>query len=445
MHFCRPGANIPHLSRESWATILSLLVFGATYVGILTERLHRTFVVILGAVAMIMIGTWLSFYSPEQAVAAADANTIALLLGMMVLVGMFRETGLFEYVAIWVAKLARGRSWLLFIYLGAATTVISMLLDNVTTIILMIPVTMSLADILGVPMVPFLIGEVMLSNIGGVGTLIGDPPNILIGSAAGLTFTDFITHLLPVVLVVWVIAQGFLLFLFRRDLIKAPEHVDQLMSTDERKALTEPKAAGRLLVVLGATVILFFIHDRIGLESGIVALIGASGGLLWLWPDVKKALDEVHWGVLLFFIGLFVIVGGLEASGALDVVAHTIASLSRYGIVLSALVILWVSAFMSAIVDNVPFTIAMLPILGGLSAHGVHAGPLWWALALGVGFGGNATPVGATANVIVMSYSSKTREPISSGMWIRRGLPTTLLSCVAASLLLVLAIAIGWY
>ena len=433
------------MSRETWPIILSLLVFGATYSGILAERLHRTLVVILGATTMIALGSWLSFYSPEQASAASDANTIALLLGMMVLVGLFRETGLFEYVAVWAAKLARGRSWLLFIYLGAATTIISMLLDNVTTIILMIPVTMSLADILGVPMVPFLIGEVMLSNVGGVATLIGDPPNILIGSSAGLTFTDFITHLLPIVLVAWILAQALLLFMFRHDLMKPPEHIEKLLATDERKALTQPREAKRLLLVLFGTIVLFFVHDRIGLQSGIVALIGACTGLLWLWPDVKKALDEVHWDVLLFFIGLFVIVGGLEASGALDIVAHTIASLTEHGIILAALVVLWISAFMSAVVDNVPFTIAMLPILGGLSAHGVDAGPLWWALALGVGFGGNATPVGATANVIVMSYSSKTAHPITTRMWLRRGLPTTLVTCTAASLLLILAISTGWY
>jgi len=433
------------MSSQVWSIILSVLVFGATYVGILAERLHRTLVVIVGATAMIALGTWLSFYSPHQAVEASDTNTIALLLGMMVLVGLFRETGLFEFVAIRVAKLARGRPWLLFVCLGAATTVISMLLDNVTTIILMIPVTMSLADILGLPMVPFLIGEVMLSNVGGVGTLIGDPPNILIGSAAGLTFTDFIIHLLPIVLVVWVVTQGLLLFLFRRDLARPPRNVDDLMATDERKALTQPRAARRLLTVLAGTVVLFFVHDRIGLESGTVALIGACAGLLWLWPDVKKALDEVHWDVLLFFIGLFVIVGGLEASGALDIVAHAIASLAEKGAILASIVVLWVSAFMSAVVDNVPFTIAMLPILAGLSSHGVDAGPLWWALALGVGFGGNATPVGATANVIVMSCSAKTSEPIDTRMWLRRGLPATLVSCTVASLLLVVAILTGWF
>jgi Na+/H+ antiporter NhaD/arsenite permease-like protein len=200
-----------------------------------------------------------------------------------------------------------------------------------------------------------------------------------------------------------------------------------------------------LLVVLAATVVLFFIHDRIGLESGVVALIGACGGLLWLWPDVKRALGEVHWDVLLFFVGLFVIVGGLEASGALDVVAHAIASMSEHGVIFAALAVLWVSAFMSAVVDNIPFTIAMLPILGGLAAHGIDAGPLWWALALGVGFGGNATPVGATANVIAMSYSSNTPNPITTWMWIRRGLPVTFVACAAASGLVILAISVGWF
>jgi len=430
---------------QVWLVALSLFVFAATYVGILSERLHRTLVVLLGAVVMVALGSWLSFYSPEQAAAAADANTIALLLGMMILVGLFRGTGLFEYVAIKVAKLARGRPWLLFVYLGAATSLISMLLDNVTTIILMIPVTMSVADILGIPMIPFLIGEVMLSNIGGVATLIGDPPNILIGSAAGMTFIDFVENLSPIVLVAWLAAQGLLLFLFRRAIARRPLNVDALMAMNERKALTHPKEARRLLIVLFATVGLFFVHERIGLESGIVALLGACAGLIWLWPEVQTTLAEVHWDVLLFFIGLFVIVGGVEASGALTVVATALASLTQHGMILAALVILWVSALMSAIVDNVPFTIAMLPILTGLSTHGIDTAPLWWALALGVGFGGNATPIGATANVIVMSYSESSAHPITTKTWLRRGIPTTLVTCGTASLLTMIAIYSGWF
>jgi len=425
--------------------ILASVVFGLTYFGILTERLHRTLVALIGAIAILVVGGWVSFYSPEEAAAAIDPNTIILLFGMMIIVGLFKATGFFEYLAIRAAKLARGRPWLLFVYLGLATSLVSMILDNVTTIILMIPVTMSLADILGIPIAPFLIGEAILSNIGGVATLIGDPPNVLIGSAAGLTFTDFITHLAPIVIVAWIAAQGILLFVFRSALFKPPTNIAHLLRMDGRRAITDRRRMGRMLAVLAGTIVLFFIHERIGLDSGLVALIGASVGLILIRPNAQEALREVHWDVLLFFISLFIIVGGLEASGTLDIVASALASLAGQGIVLASLSILWGSAIMSAIVDNVPFTIAMLPVIVGLGERGIAVAPLWWALALGVGFGGNATPVGATANVLAISFSEKTQEPITTSIWMRRGLPVALVSCAIASLLDVLAIHLGLF
>lgn len=427
------------------AIAISTAIFILTYVGILVERLHRTLVVLVGAVVMLSLGTWMGFYSLDLAVEATDANTIMLLFGMMVVVGLFHATGFFEYLAVVAAKLARGKAWLLFIYLGITTTVVSMFLDNVTTIILMIPVTMSLADILGLPMTPFLIGEVMLSNIGGVATLIGDPPNILIGSAAHLSFNDFIVHLGPIVLITWAFAQGLLLLMYRKTLWHTPTKIDGIAEMKPRQALVDPKTTKRMLTVLACTILLFFLHDSLGLESGTVALIGASAGLLWIWPDIRETLKEVHWDVLLFFIGLFVIVGGLESAGALTVVANAISRLTTHGIVLASLVVLWSSAIMSAVVDNVPFTIAMLPILAGLQAQGVPVGPLWWALALGVGFGGNATPVGATANVIAISASEKAGQPLSAKSWIQKGLPTALVACLIASLLDIVAIYIGLF
>jgi len=433
------------MSVETVFIAVSAAIFALTYAGILTERIHRTLVVIVGAILMLCLGKWLGFYSLELAVEATDTNTITLLFGMMVVVGLFQATGFFEYLAVFAAKLARGKAWLLFIYLGLTTTIVSMFLDNVTTIILMIPVTMSLADILGLPMTPFLIGEVMLSNVGGVATLIGDPPNILIGSAAHLSFNDFILHLGPIVLVVWLFTQGLLLFMYRKTLWHTPTRIDGLAGMTPRQALVDPKTTKRMLIVLAATIVLFFLHDSLKLESGTVALIGASAGLLWIWPDIRQALKQVHWDVLLFFVGLFVIVGGLEAAGALDIVATAISRLTTHGIVIASLVVLWSSAIMSAVVDNVPFTIAMLPILAGLQAQGVPVGPLWWALALGVGFGGNATPVGATANVIAISASEKAGQAISSRTWLRKGIPTALVACLLASVLDVLAIYIGLF
>ncbi|MFC2105849.1 SLC13 family permease [Candidatus Bipolaricaulota bacterium] len=440
------------MTAASISIAASAAIFILTYVGpgsrslpLSKSNLHRTLVVIIGAILMLSLGKWLGFYSLESAVEATDANTIALLFGMMVIVGLFQATGFFEYLAVFAAKLARGKGWLLFVYLGLTTTIVSMFLDNVTTIILMIPVTMSLADILDLPMKPFLIGEVMLSNIGGVATLIGDPPNILIGSAANLSFTDFIVHLGPIVLVVWLIAQGLLLFLFRTTLRHAPTRIEALVEMKPRQALVNPKTTKRMLIILAGTVVLFFLHDRLDLESGTVALLGASAGLLWIWPNIREALKEVHWDVLLFFIGLFVIVGGLEAAGALDIVASAISGLTTHGVVLASLVVLWSSALMSAVVDNVPFTIAMLPVLAGLQAQGVPVGPLWWALALGVGFGGNATPVGATANVIAISASEKAGHGISTQLWLRRGIPTALIACLIASALDVIAIYIGLF
>ncbi|MCK5827490.1 citrate transporter, partial [Candidatus Bipolaricaulota bacterium] len=340
--------------------IISILAFVLTYVGIFLTRVHRAIIAISGAVLMIAFGTWMSFYDAHQAVYSVDFDTIMLLLGMMLVVGLFKETGFFQYLAIRAAKLAKGRPWVLFVYLGLVTSLVSMVLDNVTTIIIIVPVTVSLADILGISPFPFLMSEVLLSNIGGVATLIGDPPNILIGSAAGFGFLDFLIHLAPIVLLAWLLAQALLLFIFRKDLAKKPSNVESLMGMDERRAITDPLTTRRMLVTLAATILLFFTHELIGLEPGLVALAGACMGLLWVKPDFDKILQDVHWDVLLFFIALFVIVGGLEASGVIHTLGSGIAALSQHGIALAAVVVLWTGALASGVISNVPFTIAML-------------------------------------------------------------------------------------
>jgi len=425
--------------------VISILAFVLTYVGIFLDRVHRAIVAISGAVMMIAFGTWLSFYNAHEAVAAVDFDTIMLLLGMMLVVGLFKETGFFQYLAIRAAKLAKGRPWLLFVYLGLVTSLVSMVLDNVTTIIIIVPVTVSLADILGISPFPFLMSEVLLSNIGGVATLIGDPPNILIGSAASFGFVDFLTHLAPIVLLAWLLAQGLLLLMFRKELSKAPSNVESLLGMDERRAIVDPLTTRRMLVTLGATILLFFIHELIGLDPGLVALIGACMGLLWVKPDFDKILQDIHWDVLLFFIALFIIVGGLEASGVIGMMGGGIAALSRQSITLAAVIVLWVGALASGVISNVPFTIAMLPILKSLSTQGVDVGPLWWALAIGVGFGANLTPLGSAANVMVVSLSDSLGDKLTFRRWAASGTWIALATCGLGTIAVLVAIRIGLF
>jgi Na+/H+ antiporter NhaD/arsenite permease-like protein len=427
-----------------WALVASVVVFGLTYLAMLTGRVHRTVIALTGAAAMVALGESLGFYSLKAAGEAVDFNTLFLLLGMMIVVELFRETGFFQYLAIAAAKLTRGRPWLLLIYLGIVTSLISMVLDNVTTILILIPVTVSLADIMGVSALPFLIGELTLSNIGGVATLIGDPPNILIGSAAGFSFTDFLVHLAPIVVVAWIVAQGFLLLLFRDRLRTTPESVRRLMAMDVRRALIDRGTARRMLIVLASTIVLFLVHDRIGLEPGVVALLGACAGLLWVRPSLEKVLSAIHWDVLLFFIALFMIVGGLEAGGLLGILGNGIRSLTTIGMSVAIVAVLWGSALASGILSNVPFTIAMLPVLKGLAAQGTAVGPLWWALALGVGLGANLSPIGAASNVMVLSLGSSAGVPLDPRSWLHSGTVIALLTLAVGTGGLLLAWGFGW-
>ncbi|HDS29141.1 MAG TPA: citrate transporter, partial [Candidatus Acetothermia bacterium] len=355
------------MGHGTWVpVVLSISAFLLTYTGIFLGRLQRTIVALSGAVLMVTLGSWFRFYTLHDATRAVDFDTLLLLLGMMIVVALFQETGFFQYLAIRAAKLARGRPWLLLVCLGLVTSLVSTVLDNVTTIIIIVPVTISLADILGITPLPFVLSEVLLSNIGGVATLIGDPPNILIGSAAGFGFLDFLTRLAPIVVISWLLAQGLLLILFRRDLMRAPSNVDRLMQMDERRAIVDPLTTRRMLITLGGTILLFFLHELIGLEPGLVALLGACTGLLWVRPDFEKMLREIHWDVLLFFTALFVIVGGLDASGVIATLGGGLAALSAQSIVLASVAVLWIGALASGLISNVPFTIVMLPILRGL-------------------------------------------------------------------------------
>lgn len=323
------------------------------------------------------------------------------------------------------------------------TAILSAVLDNVTTVLILVPVTVSVTEILGLPVVPFLLGEVLSSNIGGTATLIGDPPNILIGSAAHFSFNDFLTHITPIVIVAWIVAQGVLLLVFRSSLRGKPENVDRLMAMDERSAIVDRRTMRRMLVVLGGTILLFFLQRRIGLDPGWIALLGACVGLLWIRPDFDQVLKAVEWDVLLFFAALFIVVGGLEAAGLLSLVGRGVLGFTSHGMLLVALVLLWGGALLAGVVSNVPLTIALCPVLNSLSSYGVAVEPLFWALALGVGLGANLTPIAAAANVVVVRMSEKMEKRLGFREWLTSGTAATLTTLAVASVGLALALAWG--
>jgi len=417
------------------AAVLSILVFVASLALIFTEKVNRTIVAFAGAFLMVGVGEALHFFEMESAIEAIDFETLGLLMGMMIIVSMLEPTGFFEYLAVLAARASKGQPVRLFVLLGAVTTVLSMFLDNVTTVVLIAPVTLLISEILGVSAIPYLVAEALLSNTGGVATLVGDPPNVLIGSAAGLSFNDFLVYSLPIVVVTWLGALILLRYLFRAELAILPQDTEAVMKLNPAQTLNEPEKARKILIVLGAAVLLFFVHHLLHIEPAFVALGAAAVALMWVQPDIHETLRKVEWSVLVFFGALFVMVGGLEKAGVLESVVGLFRGESSLHPMLFGVAIIWAVAILSAVVDNIPITIALIPILQGLGEAGVNITPLWWALAFGAGFGGNGTIIGSTANIIVVTLSEKTRTPITSAFWLKRGLPVMLVACAIASIL----------
>ncbi|MFZ6027504.1 MAG: ArsB/NhaD family transporter [Chloroflexota bacterium] len=420
------------------AQILTTIVFLVCLWLILSEKLNRTITGFVGAVLTVGIGKWLGFYDEAQAIAAVDFNTLGLLLGMMILVALLEPTGFFQFLAVWAGRVSRGQPLRLLILLGTVTTLVSMFLDNVTTVVLIAPVTILICEILGIQATPFLIAEALLSNTGGTATLVGDPPNILIASAAGFSFNDFLTHSLPVVLFAWLSALWLLRYLFRRDLAVRPPNADAVLQLNPRESLDDARTARQVLIVLAGAILLFFLEERLKLSPAFVALSAAAVALVWVRPDIHAVLRRIEWSVLIFFAALFIMVGGLEASSVLGGLVALLEKLYVIPPMFFGVVLLWFSALLSAFVDNVPITIALIPVLQGLEADGVNVLPLWWALAFGAGFGGNGTIIGSTANIVVASVSERTRTPITAKLWNRRGLPVMLVACLVASVLYLL-------
>jgi Na+/H+ antiporter NhaD/arsenite permease-like protein len=417
------------------ASILSIVVFLATLILIFTERVNRVIASLVGAVVMVAIGLIFGFYNENLALESIDFNTIGLLLGMMIIVAVLEPTGFFQYLAILVSKRSNGNPLKLLILLGTITTVVSMFLDNVTTVVLIAPVTILICEILGLNPLPYLMSEAILSNTGGMATLIGDPPNILIGSAAGLSFMDFLTHSLPIVVFLWFVALLILRILFRKELLATPSNLDALKELNPRIALKDSRSARKVIIVVGLTVVFFLLEEMLHIRPALVALGASALALIWVQPHIQDTLKHVHWDVLLFFSALFVLIGGLEATGVMRSLAELIAHAKNMPPVVFGLILLWGVAILSALVDNVPITIALIPVIQGLGAAGMDINPLWWALVFGAGLGGNGTIIGSTANIVVTSVSEKTETPITPKIWNKHGLPVMLGTCLVASLL----------
>ena len=415
--------------------ILSAVIFLGSLILIFWEKVDRTIVAISGSALIVVLGRIFGFYTEKAAIEAIDFNTLGLLLGMMIIVSMLEPTGFFQYLAVLAARASKGQPARLFLLLCVITTVLSMFLPNVTTVVLIAPVTLLISEIMGISSIPYLIAEALLSNTGGVATLIGDPPNVLIASAANFSFNDFLLYSMPIVLISWVGVFFLLQYIFKKELSKRPRRVKAVLSLNPAETLNDPLTARRVLTVLGIAILFFFLNHALGISPAFIALSSGAVALAWIRPNLDELLRKLEWNVLIFFSALFVMVGGLQHAGVLSAIVGLLERLPPTSPVLFGVVLIWVVAALSAVVDNIPITIALIPIIKGLGEAGMDIGPLWWALAFGAGFGGNGTIVGSTVNIIVAELSRKTRTPITSTLWLRRGLPVMLVTCTIASIL----------
>jgi len=420
------------VSGTAWAAVA---VFATAYVLIATEKIHRVAAALGGAAVMLLIGATdaeHAFFSEE---AGIDWNVIFLLIGMMLIVAVLKRTGAFEYLAIWATKRAKGRPFRVMVLLVLVTAVASAFLDNVTTVLLIAPVTFLVCERLGVPAAPFLIAEVLASNIGGTSTLVGDPPNIIIASRAGLSYNDFLIHLAPLVLLLLVVFVGLCRILFRSAFVYDPDRAAQIATLRERDAIRDPRLLVVSMLVLAAVTAAFVLHTALHLEPSVVAIVG---GLVLLALSRLKAgevAQDVEWPTLVFFAGLFIMVGALVNTGVIEEISRAAIDATEGRLFFASMVLLWGSAFLSAIVDNIPYVATMSPVVAEMvnsNGNTSQSQVLWWALALGADLGGNATAVGASANVVVLGIAERAGKPITFWQFTKYGLVVTVITVALA-------------
>jgi Na+/H+ antiporter NhaD/arsenite permease-like protein len=428
----------------------SVIVLLSVYVILSFEIVHRTAIALLGAAIILIIGISTNLFSAQEsfefAVNSIDFNTIGLLLGMMIIVAILAETGIFQYVAVRASKASKANLWKLMLMLCTFTAVTSMFIDNVTTILLMVPVTISVFRVFKVSPIPFILAQVLASNVGGAATLIGDPPNIMIGSVANIDFSSFIIHMGPTIFVSFIVSLVLLRILFRKDLRSQVHNFEELQKEDEKKLVKDKVLLKKSIVVLLLVVGLFVIHGSLHLEPSVIALGGAALLMVITKARPERVFHEVDWSTLIFFTGLFIIVGAAEHAGTIELLSSTALSITGGDPWFTLIMVIWLSALASAFVDNIPFTATMIPMIQTLNADPTIAGtfgnfqfsPLWWALSLGANLGGNGTLIGSSAGVVAAGLAEKNGYLITFNRFFKIGFPFMLSSVAIGTLILII-------
>ncbi len=417
--------------------IIAIVIFLVTMVAVMTEKVHRAVAAMAGAVLMILF----HILDLSDCVSHVDVNTLGVLVGMMIFVAVVKKSGIFEYVAIKSAKLAKGKPWRIMVSFVLITAILSAFLDNVTTVLLVGPMTLAITGILGINPIPYMISEILASNMGGTATLIGDPPNIMIGSAAGLGFSDFLANTGVPVAITLALTLLCFRFLYVKEMQVDQGAMDKVMGLDENVAIHDKTLMIKSLVVMALVVLGFILHSQTGVESGVVALTGAVVILLIGKQDAEDIILSVEWSTILFFIGLFVVVGGLQEVGVINMLAQMMVNATQGNMTMSLLIVLWASALISAFLDNIPFVATMIPLILTMGQSGMNITPLWWALSLGACLGGNGTLIGASANVVLSSISTKNGYPITFKSFTKIGFPIMLMSIAVSTVWLLLRFA----
>ena len=418
--------------------VIAIVVFVVVIGLIISEKVNSAAAALAGAMALVVTGVM----SAHKALSYIDFNTIGLLVGMMVLVAIIRQSGLFEYVAIKAAKMVHGDPWKIMIAFILLTAVLSGILDNVTTVLLVGPMTIAIAKMLEINPVPFLMTQILASNVGGTATLIGDPPNIMIGSAANLSFVDFLKNTGVAVVLVIVFMIVMMRFVYKKEIEVEGLDTSKIMNLDPDKSITDKPLLIKGIVVIVLVILGFILHDQIGMETSVIALTAAAVMLIIGGVNVDNAIQDVEWTTIAFFMSLFVVVGGLTETGVIKQVAAVIIERTAGHPVMMMLILLWASALLSSFLNNIPFIATLIPLVLALKADGMDAEPLWWAISLGACLGGNGTMIGASANVVLSDISTKHGYPITFKSYLRVGMPFMLGSVFISMVFLLVKYAI---